>query len=66
VLSLRENKIKDLNRIKIGAKNDEFDMEGVNLYILDLSSNLFEEFPFNALYLQKRLKILDLSRNRIS
>ena len=66
VLSLRENKIRDLNRIIIGTKNDEFDMEGVNLFILDLSSNLFEEFPFTALCQQKRLKILDMSRNRIT
>ena len=40
-------------------------MDGVELFILDLSSNLFKDFPYKALKLQKKLKILNMSRNKM-
>ena len=65
MLSLRKNNIRELGRNVIGATNNGYDMDEVYLLHLDLSSNLFKEFPWKALHLQKKLKVLDMSRNKI-
>ena len=65
VLSLRQNRIRELDRIIIGAANGQYDLDDVQLIFLDLSSNLFKEFPYKALKLQEKLQILNMSRNKI-
>ena len=75
-LSLAQNKIEEINSIKFGYKENNYDLEEINLLTLDLSSNLFKEFPYNSISeppvpnnsgeeAKLTLCKLDLSRNRI-
>lgn len=74
VLSLAQNKIEEINSIKFGYKENNYDLEEINLLTLDLSSNLFKEFPYYSISEppqntgeEPKLTLckLDLSRNRI-
>ena len=48
-LSLAQNKIEEINSIKFGSKLNNYDLEDINLKTLDLSSNLFKEFPYKSI-----------------
>jgi Leucine-rich repeat (LRR) protein len=48
-ISLQGNKIRDLKGIKFNEEVPNFKLKGVELLSLDLSGNLFTEFPYKAL-----------------
>lgn len=49
VISLQQNKIRDLNAIVFGKKLPKHNLGDVKLKFLDLSSNLLKAFPYSAL-----------------
>ena len=75
-VSLQNNKIRDLDSIVFGKKLEKFNLGDVRLETLDLSSNYFTKFPYDALSFKcpkqhggekdHILRSLNLSRNRIS
>ena len=43
----------------------DYNLKDVQLLTLNLSCNLFQQFPYNALRMQREMVKLDISRNQI-
>ena len=73
VLSIQDNKFKDLNRVRfvntaaqsLRVAESHYTLQ-CDLLELNLSQNKLSEFPFKALEFCYSLRQLDLSRNQIS